>query len=62
MDTVHWVALGALTLMLAEGFVLSVFPQQLRQMLLEAEAGLLQAAGLVETCVAVVLMALLLTA
>ncbi len=60
MDTHDWVVVTALTLLLAEGFALSVFPQQLRQMLLEADLQVMRAAGLVETCVAVVLLGLLL--
>ncbi|HEX7379952.1 MAG TPA: hypothetical protein VF278_22705 [Pirellulales bacterium] len=47
----------ALSLLLAEGFVLSVFPRQFKELLTEADPKMLQAAGLAETVVVVVLMA-----
>lgn len=47
----------ALTLFLAEGFTLSVFPVQFREFLLEMEPRMLQAAGLAETVIAACLMA-----
>jgi hypothetical protein len=42
----------ALSLFLAEGFALSVFPVQFKEFLQEAEPRMLQVAGLVETLVA----------
>ena len=33
----QWITITALTLLLAEGFVLSVFPQQVKQLLEDAE-------------------------
>lgn len=47
----------ALTLFLAEGFALSVFPRQFRQLLIETDPRWLQVAGLAETAVAVALIA-----
>jgi hypothetical protein len=57
MEPVQWIMLLALTLFLAEGFTLSVFPAQMQQMLAEIDPRVLQMAGLVETIVAVALMA-----
>lgn len=61
--TLHdWVVAGALTLILAEGFALAVFPQQLKQVVQEIDVQSMQMAGLVETCLAVALLGLLLGA
>ncbi|HET6883459.1 MAG TPA: hypothetical protein VFI31_25130 [Pirellulales bacterium] len=57
MEPARWLTVMALSLLLAEGFVLSVFPRQFKEFLTEADPKLLQAAGLAETVVAVVLMA-----
>jgi len=57
MEPVQWIMLLALTLFLAEGFTLSVFPAQMQQMLAEIDPRVLQMAGLVETIIAVALMA-----
>ncbi|HVX10407.1 MAG TPA: hypothetical protein VHC22_04465 [Pirellulales bacterium] len=57
MDASRWMTLMALSLLLAEGFALSVFPRQFKELLSEADPRWLQAAGLLETVVAVVLMA-----
>lgn len=57
MDPARWLTVMALSLLLAEGFVLSVFPRQFRELLIEVDPKMLQAAGLAETVVAVVLMA-----
>jgi uncharacterized protein YjeT (DUF2065 family) len=47
----------ALSVFLVEGFALSVFPAQFKQLLLDADPRALQAAGLAETVIAVGLMA-----
>lgn len=57
MDAGRWLTIVALSFLLAEGFALSVFPRQFKELLTEADPRLLQAAGLAETVVAVVLMA-----
>lgn len=57
MDSARWLTLIALSLLLAEGFALSVFPRQFKELLTEADPRLLQAAGLAETVVAAALMA-----
>jgi hypothetical protein len=57
MDTGRWLTAMALTLFLAEGFALSVFPRQFRQLLIETDPRWLQVAGLAETAVAVALIA-----
>ncbi len=57
MDVARWVTLAALTLFLAEGFTLSVFPIPFKQFLAEADPRTLQAMGLVETVMAVSLIA-----
>lgn len=57
MDWVRWLTLTALTFFLLEGFVLSVFPQQFQQMLATAEPRTLQMLGIVETIVAIGLIA-----
>lgn len=57
VEPTKWITLAALGLLLAEGFVLSVFPNQFREMLLQSEPRWLQAAGLVETILAATLIA-----
>jgi hypothetical protein len=57
VEPVRWIMIIALTLFLAEGFTLSVFPTQFKQFLIEAEPRVLQAAGLAETIIAAGLMA-----
>ncbi|HEX4148460.1 MAG TPA: hypothetical protein VHY20_05710 [Pirellulales bacterium] len=57
MDPVRWIMVIALTLFLAEGFTLSVFPTQFKEFLQQMEPRLLQAAGLAETIIAAGLMA-----
>jgi len=57
MDIAHWVTLIALTLFLMEGFTLSVFPAQFQEFLTQADPRTLQAMGLVETVLAVALIA-----
>lgn len=57
MDAGRWLTVIALSLLLAEGFALSVFPRQFKELLTEADPRFLQAAGLAETVIAVVLMA-----
>ena len=57
MDFARWATLLALTLFLAEGFALSVFPNQFKQFLTETDPRALQALGLAETIVAVGLIA-----
>lgn len=52
MDAVRWLTMLALTLFLAEGFALSVFPVQFKEFLQEIEPRMLQLVGLVETLVA----------
>lgn len=60
--TMHdWVVAGALTLILAEGFALAVFPQQLKLVLQQLDVQAMRTAGLIETCIAVTLLGLLLT-
>lgn len=49
--------LAALALFLAEGFALSVFPVQFRDLISQLEPRTLQAAGLMETVLAAALMA-----
>jgi hypothetical protein len=48
---------AALTLFLAEGFTLSMFPAQFKEFMAEADPRYLQAAGLAETVIAAGLMA-----
>ena len=57
MDPIRWITLVALTIFLAEGFTLSMFPVQFKEFLVEADPRLLQAAGLAETVLAAGLMA-----
>ena len=60
MDPLRWITIAAVCLFFIEGFVLSMFPEQLRQILIEAEPRSLQLAGWAETAVAVGLLAALL--
>lgn len=60
MDLHQWIALGTLGVWLAEGFLLAVFPVQVRQLLSEADPQSLHLAGLAEATVAAVLLALVL--
>ena len=57
MNVPRVITILALTLLLAEGFALSVFPVQFKQMLVEANPRAMQAVGLTETVVAVGLIA-----
>jgi hypothetical protein len=57
MEPLRWVTVGVLTLFLLEGFVLSVFPEQFKRMLSEADPGSLQVAGFLETILAIGLLA-----
>ncbi|MGC3970675.1 MAG: hypothetical protein QM775_26060 [Pirellulales bacterium] len=61
MDWVRWMTLAALSGFLLEGFVLTVFPQQFQQLLANAEPRTLQNVGVLETVVAIGLIAGLLT-
>ena len=49
--------IAALCLFLAEGFALSVYPVQFRELVSRLEPRTLQAAGLMETVIAAALMA-----
>jgi uncharacterized protein YjeT (DUF2065 family) len=53
MEPLRWVSVGVLSLFLLEGFVLSVFPEQFKQMMSEAEPRTLQVAGFFETILAI---------
>ena len=57
MDPIRWIMLVALTLFLAEGFALSVFPAQVKDVISQLEPRSLQAAGLLETVLAAALIA-----
>lgn len=57
MDPIRWIMLVALSLFLAEGFALSVFPTQFRDLISQLEPKSLQALGLVETVLAAALIA-----
>jgi hypothetical protein len=57
MDPARWITVIALTFFLAEGFTLSVFPRQFQELMQEVDPRTLQIAGLVETVMAVGLMA-----
>jgi len=57
MNAIRWVMLIALSLFLAEGFALSVFPAQIKELISQLEPRSLQAAGLVETVLAAALIA-----
>lgn len=60
MEMAHWITITALSLLLAEGCMLSLFPEQVKQLLVELEPRYLQWAGLSETVVAAALLAALL--
>ena len=60
MDAVRWISLVAVTLLLAEGFALSLFPEQIRRLLTESDSRSLQIAGLFEATVGAVLFVALL--
>jgi len=55
MDISRWLTIIALTLFLAEGFALTVFPRQFKAMLVESDPGALQMLGLIETVIAAAL-------
>ena len=57
MDIARWITMFALTLFLAEGFTLSIFPNQFREFHVQADPRTLQLTGLVETMVALSLIA-----
>jgi hypothetical protein len=57
MNPTQWMTVMGLTLFLAEGFTLSVFPRQFKEFLTEADPRVLQIAGLMETTVAAALIA-----
>jgi hypothetical protein len=57
MDAARWITLLALTLFLMEGFTLSVFPTQFKEFLMQTDPRAMQLMGLVETVVAVSLIA-----
>jgi hypothetical protein len=57
MDVARWMTLMALTLFLMEGFTLSVFPVQFKEFLAQVDPRTMQAMGLVETVLAVGLIA-----
>ncbi len=61
MQVVEWIALGTVSLWLAEGFLLAVFPAQIRQLLIEADPQVLHLAGVAEASLAAVLLAFVLT-
>ena len=52
MEPARWLTVMALTLFLAEGFALTVFPRQFKAFLVEADPRALQLLGLIETVVA----------
>jgi len=56
MNPAGWIVVLALTLFLAEGFTLSVFPRQFQEMMQNADPRTLQIAGLIETILAVGMM------
>lgn len=53
MDLLRWLMALALTLFVAEGFTLSVFPRQFQDWMRDSDPRVLQIVGLVETTVAV---------
>ena len=61
MDWVRWMTVAALSGFLLEGFVLTVFPQQFQQLLSSVEPRTLQTIGIIETVIAIGLMAGLMT-
>jgi hypothetical protein len=52
MEPARWITIIALTLFLAEGFALTVFPRQFKEFLIEADPRALQVLGLIETVIA----------
>lgn len=52
MEAKSWITVMGLTLFLAEGFALSVFPQQFKEYVAELDTRVLQIAGLLETALA----------
>lgn len=52
MEPARWITILALTLFLAEGFALTVFPRQFKALLVEADPKALQLLGLIETVIA----------
>jgi hypothetical protein len=52
MEPARWITVLALTLFLAEGFALTVFPRQFKAFLVEADPRSLQMLGLIETVIA----------
>ena len=52
MEPARWITILALTLFLAEGFTLTVFPRQFKAFLVEADPRALQMLGLIETVIA----------
>lgn len=56
MDPVRWITVVAVTFLLVEGFALSLFPEQIRQLLTESDARSVQMAGLFEATVGAVLL------
>ncbi len=52
MDAIRWMTLIALTLFLAEGFTLSMYPAQFQRFLTESDPRLLQVIGVAETLLA----------
>jgi hypothetical protein len=57
MNPTQWMTVLGLTLFLVEGFTLSVFPRQFKELLIESDPRVLQVAGLFETTVAAALIA-----
>jgi hypothetical protein len=53
LDTIEWLVVAGLSLFFLEGFLLSVFPHQVKEWLAEVEPRTLQAVGLIETLIAV---------
>ena len=60
MEPARWITVIALTFFLAEGFTLSVFPRQFQELMQEVDPRTLKIAGLVETVLAVCLLAAIL--
>jgi uncharacterized protein YjeT (DUF2065 family) len=60
MDPLRYITLAAVCLIFVEGFVLSLFPEQLREIISQADPKSLQMAGWAETAVAIGLLAALL--
>lgn len=56
MPIANWITITAVLFILLEGFVLSVFPEQFKQLLAQADSRSLQIAGVFETVIAVSLL------